>query len=171
MFADDSLCAHCLRFYAVHKNTLSDHFPWQQITSGSCELCRLDYSRWTLLVQWGSSDSQMEPSNQRDNTCCQIARRHLPPWPSLVSQSCRRQETESGRDIRPYQQWWYVFIFLKKNWYQPTKWRCLFFLFCFFLIKIFCSHDVCFKSILDMYAPNIDTELWHVMCGHKLMAL
>lgn len=150
------------------KCTFWDHFPWQQITSGSCELCWLDYSRWTLLMQWGSSDSQMEPSDERDDTCCQIARRHLPPWPSLVSQSCRWQETESGRDIRLYQQRWYVFIFLKKE--PDVSFQSADVCLCKKIKRIW-SRNVCFQGILDLCTPNIDAELWQVMCGPKLMAV
>lgn len=41
----------------------------------------------------------------------------------------------------------------------------------FVKIKRIFSHNVCFQGILDICTPNIDAQLWQVMCGHKLMAV
>lgn len=38
-------------------------------------------------------------------------------------------------------------------------------------IKRIRSRNVCFQGILDLCTPNIDAELWQVMCGPKLMAV
>lgn len=38
-------------------------------------------------------------------------------------------------------------------------------------IKRIWSRNVCFQGILDLCTPNIDAELWQVMCGPKLMAV